>query len=133
VILEIHLHFCKCFVDFFHYNLSSVLFFTSTVHCSIFQVEAYRDMINPVVDAFKYLTQVLAAYVMHVLWSWLYPFGLFRVYCNYLPHVFELFLPVKLTALPNCVPFTAGVWYLAIYCNRALGSRWPWESKRWRS
>ena len=31
-----------------------------TVTCQNLQVEAYRDMITPVVDAFKYLTQVVA-------------------------------------------------------------------------
>jgi hypothetical protein len=29
-----------------------------TLYCHNLQVEAYRDMIMPVVDAFKYLTQV---------------------------------------------------------------------------
>lgn len=44
------------------YALNSCVFyrFYLQLHAKILQVEAYRDMITPVVDAFKYLTQVVA-------------------------------------------------------------------------
>jgi len=46
-----------------------------TVTCQNLQVEAYRDMITPVVDAFKYLTQVVAIILS------MYIFLMFN--CNY--------------------------------------------------
>jgi len=38
-----------------------------TLACQNLQVEAYRDMITPVVDAFKYLTQVVSVILIYVL------------------------------------------------------------------
>ena len=66
LILEVHLYNCNPLLTCFNY--------LPLQYIHNFQVEAYRDMINPVVDAFKYLTQVLAVYVMHVLYRCSCPF-----------------------------------------------------------
>lgn len=51
-------------IDFLFLTKQNVLFLWD----SVMQIEAYRDMITPVVDAFKYLTQVCTLWCILVYW-----------------------------------------------------------------